>query len=79
MQEQQTPAISIQEPGETAREQRVSEVIHDVVATVNEGRLGTIPLDEQECLIAYRLWKQSTDAVTGVFHFKRKTGRKRAG
>lgn len=56
----------------------VKQKVADAIAkVVEENKLLSLALDEQECLIAYRLWKGSSSAVTGVFHFKRKTGRQK--
>lgn len=35
-----------------------------------ENKLFALPADELHILLAFRLWKKSPDAATGVFHYK---------
>jgi len=62
----------IQPEGEDGFPQVRDKVAAAIAQVVAENKLLSLPLDEQECLIAYRLWKNFSSAVTGVFHFKRK-------
>ena len=38
---------------------------------VEDNKLMTLPQDEYQLLLAYRLWKKSPKAVENVFHWKK--------